>query len=208
MGGMGLEHRRLLLLIPVPLLLLLLPFWLARRDGAPPAHDPTPPRLYREEFLGSRYVNRDLQLSVTAPESWKATSGVRSNDTEPYEGLVVKMEPRQSDEPEAKVRPFVSVVKRSLPPGGSRDPVAYIRAHLLTGPKTVLEGPLTATLAGHGVGKVSYEMKSGPGTLRIQQRVYVVGNQAIILSAAASAEQFGEIEGAFEQIFDSLKLGL
>jgi hypothetical protein len=176
------------------------------------AHDPSKPRrgprVYQERVEGRRYVNPDLGLKVTGPEGWQVTPGQRSDDVPPYEGLVVRMEPAGDPDPQTQVRPFVSVVKRTLGPGVAPDPASYIRQHLLGEGKTVIEEPGSAEIAGRPAAKVVYEMKSGGGTIRIAQLVHIRRGEAIIVSTMAPAGNFKGLSGAFEDVLKSLGLDL
>jgi hypothetical protein len=176
------------------------------------AHDPSKhrrgPRNYQERVEGRRYVNPDLGLKVTGPDGWQVSAGQRSDVGPAYEGLVVKMEPAGDPDPQTQVRPFVSVVKRTLGPGAAPDPAAYIRQHLLGEGKTVLEEPGAAEISGRPAAKVLYEMKSGAGTIRIAQLVHIRRGEAIIVSAMAPASAFGGLQDVFKGVLASVNLDL
>ncbi len=182
------------------------------RAGTVPAHDPEKSRrtsrVYQERLDGRRYVNPDLGLKVMGPEGWQVSKGQRSDVGPAYEGLVVKMEPAGDPDPQTQIRPFVSVVKRTLGPGAAPDPAAYIRQHLLGEGKTVLEEPAAAEISGRPAAKVVYELKSGGGTIRIAQLVHIRRGEAIIVSAMAPASAFGGLQDVFNGVLASVNLDL
>jgi hypothetical protein len=182
------------------------------RASVVPGHDPEKSRrtsrVYQERLDGQRYVNPDLGLKVTGPDGWQVSAGQRSDDGPAYEGLVVKMEPAGDPEPQTQVRPFVSVVKRTLGPGAAPDPATYIRQHLLGEGKTVLEEPGAAEISGRPAAKVLYEMRSGGGTIRIAQLVHIRRGEAIIVSAMAPASAFGGLQDVFKGVLASVNLDL
>lgn len=161
--------------------------------------------VFHEQLDGSRYSNRDLGVTMTAPEGWTGTLGDRSQDRNPYEGLVVRMSPKAASE-QGPAQTFVSVVKRSLGPSTPRDPVAYIAREVLTSEKIVTEAPAIVSLSGRRVGKVGFEVKSGQGALRVLQVVHLSKDQALILTATAPSGSFAEWREKFEKVFESLKL--
>jgi hypothetical protein len=162
--------------------------------------------VFHEQLDGPRYRNQDLHLSFSAPEGWSGALGDRSQDRSPYEGLVVRMTPGGAAPEPGKPQPFVSVVKRTLSPTSSRDPLAYIAREVLTPEKSVVEPPAMVTLSGRRVGKVGFEVRSGAGLLRVLQVVYLTPQEAIVLTATAPSASFDELRGQFEKIFESLKL--
>jgi hypothetical protein len=171
-----------------------------------PAAKPAAP-VFHEALEGRSYRNSDLRLSVSAPEGWSGSLGNRSQDRSPYEGLVVKMTPTADAPPSpGALQPFVTVVKRTLPPSTPRDPLAYIAREVLTPEKTVTDPPVVVTLSGRRVGKVGFEVRSGSGALRVLQVVYLTPEQAIVVTATAPAGAFAGWREKFEQVFESLKL--
>jgi hypothetical protein len=161
--------------------------------------------VFHESLQGSRYANQDLGLSLRGPEGWDSALGDRSQDRHPYEGLIVRMTPKAP--PHAgQIQPFVTVSKRTLSGGDPRDPLAYIARQVLTPEKLVTEAPAVVTLSGRRVGKVGFEVKSGPSSLRVLQIVHLVRDEAIILTATAASGSFDRWREEFEKVVESLKL--
>ncbi len=207
------QGRVLLLLIGALGIILLgaLAAWRASGESPEASRDKRGPatrvaRVYQEKLDGQRYVNRDLGFSVEGPKEWKLALGARVEETEPYEGLVVKMEPSGDPDPTTLARPLISVVKRTLAAGAAPDPAAYIRQHLLGPEKTLIEEPGQTQIGGRSVGKVVYEMKSANGKIRITQVVHIRPGRAIILSAMAPESGFSNLRGTFEKVLESLKI--
>jgi hypothetical protein len=191
------------------LLALAILAWRSRASQPPAPHQtPAPlaraPRVYHEKLEGSRYVNQDLGLSIATPDDWTPSIGKRSEELPPYEGLVLKMESRREPDPETQMRPLVSVFKKTLGAGAPQDPIGYIRANLLTAPKKVLDPPKLATIHGHSVGCVSYEMPAAHGTLKVRQVVRIVNTEAIIVTAFIPAGSFEEFSAVLDKLFGSI----
>lgn len=179
-----------------------------RSAAAPPPPPPPPARkapVFQEHLDGRRYVNRDLGVSVTGPEGWTGSLGDRSQDRQPYEGLVVRMTPAAPAQ-KGQPQPLVTVVKRSLTAAAPRDPLAYIAREVLTPEKRVTEAPTVVSLSGRRVGRVGFEVKSGPTALQVLQVVHVAKDQAIILTATAPSGSFADWREKFEKVLESLKL--
>jgi hypothetical protein len=174
-------------------------------DLPAPAKVSRPARTFHETLDGSRYQNQDLGVSVTGPDGWAAALGDRSQDRQPYEGLVVRMTPKAVAEP-GQLQPFVTVIKRTLSASAPRDPLAYIAREVLTPEKFVTDAPTVVSLSGRRVGKVGFEVKSGTTSLKVLQVVHLVKDEAIILTATAPTGSFAEWREKFEKVFESLKL--
>ena len=172
----------------------------------PPPNAPAarPARVYHEELSGSRYVNRDLGLALTAPQDWTPSLGKRLEELPPYEGLVLKMESRREPDPETQFRPLVSVFKKTLAPGSPIDPVGYIRANLISAPKKVTAAPRLEKVAGHSVGSVAYDMPAAQGSLRVRQLVRIVNSEAIIVTAFIPARSYEEFSAVIDKLLGSI----
>ena len=173
--------------------------------SAPPVSAPAAP-VFHEQLEGGHYRNADLRISVRAPEGWNGSLGDRSQDRDPYEGLVVKMTPTAGAAESGMLQPFVTVVKRTLPAQAPRDPLAYIAREVLTPEKNVTEPPSVITLCGRPAGRVGFQVGSGPRALRVIQIVYLSPDQAIVVTATAPTGAFDGWREKFEQVFNSVKL--
>lgn len=175
-------------------------------SSAPPAAPPLvrAPRVYREQLEPSRYVNRDLGFTLPLPKDWDPSLGKRQEELPPYEGLVLKIESRREPDEETKFRPLVSVFKKSLPAGTSADPVAYIRSHLISAPKTVTEAPKLVAVAGRSVGTVAYDMPAAKGVLKVRQVVRILGAEAIIFTSFVPAKSATDVAATVDSILGSI----
>jgi hypothetical protein len=176
-------------------------------SASSPKNAPPPtraPRVYHEKLDGSRYVNQDLGLALSAPADWTPSLGKRSEELPPYEGLILKMESRRDPDPETQFRPLVSVFKKTLPPGPAQDPVAYIRANLISAPKKVTQAPRLEKVAGQSVGSVAYEMPASQGSLRVRQLVRIVNSEAIIVTAFIPARSYEEFSAVIDKLLGSI----
>ncbi len=164
---------------------------------------------YHETLGASRYDNQDLEIQFSIPAGWEADLGPRTEDTAPYEGLVVKVQPKAADGdgPATKLGPFISVIKETLECDDPREPVAYVTRHLLGPEKKVVEEAAPTKLGKKDAARVVYEMGDGNRTLRIEQYVQLRETQAIILTAMAPVEEQSSVRAAVEEFFASLTLG-
>lgn len=163
--------------------------------------------VYHELIEGSRYSNQDLGLAFSAPDGWRGAPGDRTRDRHPYEGLVVRMNPPSTPGKKGEIQPQVTVIRRSLGPGAPVDPIAYIARNVLTREKYVTEPPQVLAVSGCRVGKVAFQVSSGPVRLRVLQWVYLTESEVILLTASASEGEFAHWRDKFEEVFSSLKLG-
>ncbi|HEX7899973.1 MAG TPA: hypothetical protein VF950_19555 [Planctomycetota bacterium] len=168
--------------------------------AALPAPRVATPPVFHEAVDGQTYANADLGFRLRAPENWTLVLGARPRDGTPYEGLVVKMSPPAGNDGDA-LRPFVSVVKRSLPAGASDDPLDFLRRESADARRTLLSGPSIVVVSGRKAARVSFES----GTLRAIQVVRVTPGGALIVTAAAPPSRFPALASTFEDILASLR---
>jgi hypothetical protein len=212
-GGFLWRHRAqaaVAVLGAVVLVAALVHWFSSPESYRPPVSDVAPPpkRVYNETLNGSQYENRDLGLAVNGPEQWIAALGARHEQGPAYEGLIVRMEDAGPIDEATRLRPLVSVVKQTLTAGSAREPVTFIQQQLLTPKKTLVDAPQIVQKDGRRLGRVAFEMKSGEGSIRIVQFVWIRGQEAIIVSAMAPSSKFEELRPTFDGVIDSMKLGL
>lgn len=174
------------------------------------AHDPNLSRrvknIYNEGVEGETYVNRDLSLAITRPDGWELSTGTRAEYGEKYDGLVIKLTPK-TDSKKVEFQPIASVVRRAIPPGMGADPVAYIHAVLLKGPKEVVLPPEKVTVNKVEMARVAYEMVEGETRLIVTQYICIWGGAAYTLSVACRREDFEQYKGSFEGVVASFQFG-